>query len=158
MGFHVKSLFLVLSLIASAAIAPQVLGSWKYVSYQYDGQTYIVPSPGLDLRFTFYEDGTSKLRWHYENEIGFCERLAQYEIQNGDWIYQKVIWVNPNNHVSCSKDSDMQMGKESLTHYTVAGNKLMLDLELAGNPFVYILEKVQDSAGDENNEKNINYL
>lgn len=126
--------------MAWAQLDPELVGTWKYVAYQYQGQIQPLPSPGLDLRFTFDGQGNAHLKWFYEGEQGFCERVARYEIQKPQWLYQKVAYVNPQNHVSCSKDSDMRMDKETLTHYRIENGKLLLDLDLSGQSFTYILE------------------
>jgi hypothetical protein len=137
-----KILFLILSAFGAPNIDPAVIGTWKYVAYNFDGHTQPRPNLDLDLRFTFRNDGTSDLTWHYDNEEGFCERTAQFQTQSDGWIYQKVTWVNTANHISCSRDADMQMGRESVTSYEVTGDKLMFKLELNGQPFIYILELI----------------
>ena len=121
-----------------------MLGEWKYVAFEYEGETQPLPNPDLDLRFIFSID-TVLLKWHYEREDEFCESLSEYDLRENNWMYQKVFWLNPNNHSSCAKDPDMKLGKESLTHYSCPENKFFLDLELGGKPFVLVLEKITNT-------------
>lgn len=136
-----KWLIFVGVLMTNAALA-NIIGTWQYAGFIYDGQEYPLPNPNLDLRFSFNENAVSHLKWLYKDQEGFCERVANYEIRSNEYIFQKIIWVNPQNHVSCSKDTDMQLGRESLTHFRTDEDRLMLDLELNGKPFVYILKKI----------------
>ena len=125
-----------------------VIGDWKYTSYTYEGQTVSIPHPELDLHFTFTKDGISRLSWHPADDGSICERTALFEVRADNELYQKITWVNPNNDPSCAIDPDMQMGKESVTHYRIEPGKLMFDLELGGKPFIYNLVKSvsQDSS------------
>ncbi len=127
--------------MASTSSDFKLIGSWKYIAYEYRDEVQPLPDPNLDVRFTFSENGISKLIWHY-NGKELCERDAKYEIRNKGVIYQKITWVNPNNHVSCAQDTDMQLGNESFTHYEIKGNQLMFELDLAGESFIYIMQKV----------------
>lgn len=139
-----KIFFIAFALMAFPNLDPQLLGTWKYVAYEYENQVQPIPNPALDLRFSFNQNGIANLKWQYEGENTFCERKAVYEIQNDGWLYQKVIWLNPANHFSCSKDADMQMGSESLTRYRFKDSQLRLELELSGKAFIYILDSVQE--------------
>lgn len=133
-----------LNLWAVSSPGPAIVGQWKYSAYSYEGRRQPMPNPDLDLRFTFFADKTSTLKWSYANEEGFCERQGLYEIDNDGWLFQKVTWVNPGNHFSCSRDPDMQMGKESLTRVQIKEDELWLELELNGQPFIYILTVVSE--------------
>ena len=145
-----KSLIFAGVLLLSQSGPAELIGEWKYIAYQFNGQTQPLPNPSLDLKFTFEDTGKVRLRWSYKDEEGFCDRLASFEVRQGGWVFQKVYWVNPENHISCARDADMQMGSESLTHFRRQENRLMLDLELGGEPFIYILEQIS-----ENSEKRI---
>ena len=118
----------------------QLTGGWKYVAYEYDGQTHAVSS-GVDLRFHFESNGKAKIRWHYEDVENFCERLSEFKIVENNWIYQKVTWVNPENHSSCASDPDMKMDKESFTRFKFKAERLLLIMDLGDKQFIYILEK-----------------
>ncbi len=136
-----KSFFIAMFLMIPPNFDLNLVGSWRYIAYKYRGEVLPLPNPSLDLRFTFSENGISKLRWSY-GEQELCEREAKYEIQSKGLIYQKIIWVNPNNHISCAQDTDMQLGYESFTGYEIEDDHLMFDLELAGESFIFIMKKI----------------
>lgn len=115
-----------------------VTGSWQYDGFFFEGHRYPNPNPSLVLVFTFREDGTSRLIWHRENEPGFCEREATYQIKD-DYIHQKVSWLNPANASECSKDPDMRMGQETVSRFAVTGGELHFFFDLDGKQFIYIL-------------------
>jgi hypothetical protein len=135
-------LLMALSLFAAPMAQDSALiGTWKYIGYNYQGHESPAPNPDLDLRFTFDQQQTSLLTWFHNGESDFCQRLATYEIRNDGWLYQKTVWVNPKNEIFCTKDPEMKLGNESLTHYRIENNRLNFDLELGGQPFVYILSR-----------------
>jgi hypothetical protein len=131
------------------ALAHEIQGEWKYSSFIYDGQTHPILTPTLDLRFWFSADGISTLRWFESDQAGFCERKAYYVVEEGNTLYQKVFWVNPDNHSSCSSDPDMQMGRENRTTFKIENQKLMFDLQLNGQPFIYIMDRISDRTEQE---------
>lgn len=122
--------------------ADLIQGEWKYIAYIYQGQRAPLPNPNLDLRFTFDGSGLSKLKWTRANEDGFCERLAEYSIEEGNLLRQFVTWVNPDNHISCSSDTDMRLGSLSFTPFLIFENELQLRLEINGEPFFYVLKRI----------------
>lgn len=123
-----------------AQTPPQLIGKWKFTSMFYRGQELPPPNPDLNLYFEFYEGGMNRLFWNRTNESGFCEREAHYEI-DGSFLKQLVVWVNPENDFSCSKDTDMQMGTRSLNSFRVSPEKFELDLTLADETLVYIFTR-----------------
>jgi hypothetical protein len=142
-----KNLIIIFTLLSSLANADEnISGIWKYVGYSYQGVQQPLPNPALDLRFNFEKKQTSYLQWYYENEKGICQRQAYYEVQAGNWLYQRVTWVNPNNHISCAKDPDMQLGKESFTPFRIENDQLLFELELNGSPFTFILDRLSSPA------------
>jgi hypothetical protein len=118
------------------------LGTWKYIGFIYEGNTYQPPNPNLYLTFTFKDSGENRLFWKDIGESGFCERLAKYHVDEISNLYQEITWVNPDNKAECGKDSDMQMGKITTNHIEVRKNQLWLYLVLNGKDFVYLLEKI----------------
>jgi hypothetical protein len=118
-----------------------IIGTWQYVGFQYEDRYYPNPNPNLILQFTFNDNLTSRLHWHRTNETGFCERLASYRVE-GDFLYQKTTWVNPDNARECYNDPDMQMGKETTTLLQCQDQQLGFVMELSGKPFIYLLENV----------------
>jgi hypothetical protein len=119
-------------------------GFWKYDGFHYDGTRYQNPNPDLDLRFTFGEDGISRLRWLRSNDGEYCERLATYWM-NGSALIQKVFWLNPENSPSCAKDPDMKMGLETETMISIRGSELWMEMDLNGKPFFYILAAIVEA-------------
>jgi hypothetical protein len=125
--------------------ADELQGTWKYNYYKYQDSVQPLPNPDLDLRFSFNADGTVFLKWFYKGQDGFCERKANYQIQSGGVLYQKVTWLNPNNHTSCVKDVDMQMGKETFNYFDVVKGQLSLQMELGGDPFYLIFDSENEN-------------
>ena len=125
------------------ALSDELKGEWKYKFYIYDGQNYPPSNPDLDMRFKFTDENLSILRWQVIGETQFCERHAIYELRSPDLIYQKIVWVHPDNHSSCGADPDMQLGRQSITAFAVEGSRLQLKLELNGKPYIYIFEKLE---------------
>lgn len=139
-----RLLFLFIYIFAQGAWAQALLGTWKYDHFIYDGIHYPPSNPNMELLFQFTKEGISVLKWSYKDDGSFCERGAVYQVQEGRWLYQKNVWTNPNNHVSCSSDPDMQLGRESRTLFRVQDRHLYLELELADKPYVYVLDQLQE--------------
>ena len=115
-------------------------GEWKYIGFIYDGRNYPAPNPKLYLSFTFFPTQEVRLYWKRDDEDHFCERLADYEITEG-FLKQTIVWVNPENHFSCSKDPDMQMGKQTRNKIEWDDKQMKLYLELSGKPLIYLLNR-----------------
>ena len=62
----------------------------------------------------------------------------------GVWQYlkQKVTWLNPANHVECSKDPDMRLGLETESRFLIQNEELHFFFDLNGKEFIYILRAV----------------
>lgn len=132
-------------LMGSSAFCYEVsdlVGSWQYEYFNHRGTDYPVDKNSLDLKFKFNADGTGELNWVRHNVDVSCERKSVFEIRQGNFLYQKVTWVNPDNHVSCSEDEDMQMDSESLTRFDLSGNTLTFYLDLSGEPLYYYLSRI----------------
>ena len=126
---------------ALCLIAPSdLVGAWTYDGYIYRDDRYPLPNPNLHLTFTFRDDDQVRLFWTRRDETGFCEREAFYSIEN-DLLYQKIDWVNPDNRPDCQSDSDMQLGRESLTRVRIVGDELHFILNLDDEDFFYVLKK-----------------
>ena len=129
-------------LFAQSGMTAGLIGTWKFTEYTYEGQTQPAPNPQLDLRFTFNDQGISLLKWFRTDESGFCERTAEYKVENKNKLRQKINWLNPLNDANCSKDPDMQLGHETVTAFRIEKNKLAFELELNEKPFLYILTSI----------------
>lgn len=131
---------LALALFSLIGSADALLGQWRYEGYIYDSHYYPLPSPGLELFFTFRNDGYSNLKWSRQGEVGFCEREALYFIE-GDNLHQEVTWVNPNNNYECQKDMDMQLGRQTVDPFKINNSHLFLFFNLNEKEFIYVLKK-----------------
>jgi hypothetical protein len=118
-----------------------LLGQWQYDGFFYDGHRYPNPNPDLDLTFTFNADGTDRLFYARKNESGFCERLADYRLED-EHLVQKITWTNPKNAGECGQDTDMQQGRETDTVLSLTPQELTFHLDLNGLPFLYILKRL----------------
>lgn len=138
------------SFIAGVLISPSafcyntadVVGSWQYEYFNHRGTDFPVDKNSLDLKFKFYEDGTGELHWERRNVGVICDRKSIFEVREGNILYQKVTWLNPNNHVSCGEDNDMKMDTESLTKFDISGNIMTFHLDLSGEPLYYYLSRI----------------
>jgi hypothetical protein len=142
MKFLILTLLTTFSLAASASenIDSEIIGKWKFSEYIYQDKNLPLPNPNLNLIFEFNKTGSNRLFWYRENEDGFCERIGLYTYTNLE-LTDEVVWTHPDNHVECSKDPDMILGKKTKNKVTIANDKLYLHLALKGQPFIYVWEK-----------------
>lgn len=120
--------------------APSIIGSWQYDGFFYEGTRYPNPNPDLILTFSFLGNGISHLYWHRLGEEGFCERRADYRVED-NLLFQSVTWINPKNHRDCAKDPDMQPGDETETRFRLSESELHFFFDLNGKEFIYILKR-----------------
>jgi hypothetical protein len=116
---------LVLILVLKTGLAltfPSIEGKWEFTSYLYNGTELPKPNPDLTILFEF-QNGISRLYWTRANEVGFCERKAQYQYTD-QHIYEMIVWVNPHNRFDCGQDPDMQLGRNSKTEYRFVNDQL----------------------------------
>lgn len=118
-----------------------ILGAWIFTSLIYQGQSMPLPNPNLKIRYEFLADGKNILHYRREGEEGFCERQAIYE-HNGRLLIQQVNWVNPNNAMWCSQDTDMQLGSQTWTPAWVEGDKMYLKLKLSDEDLIYVWDRI----------------
>lgn len=103
-------------------------------------------NPKLHIEMKFEEVGqVAWLKYWREDEEGFCERKAIYAIEtNADSgrqiLYQKVMWLNPNNRSDCGRDPDMRFG-ESWTPIEVTTDELRLILPLGEETITFRFSK-----------------
>ncbi len=117
-----------------------IVGSWIYDGFSFEGHRYPNPNPDLVLKFQFTPDQKARLNWHRLNESGFCEREAEYRVQD-QILHQVVTWVNPENNSDCGRDPDMQLGRETQTRFAIEGCELHFYFDLNGREFIYILKR-----------------
>lgn len=127
--------------VRSFSLHPTIDGIWIFNGYIYQGKRVDRPNPELIVRFDFATDLTSHLIWFRENEKGFCERRGVYEIR-GEYLYQRITWVNSKNNGDCAQDSDMQLGRESETKFAQPDlSELQLFFQINDQPLIYILSR-----------------
>jgi len=117
-------------------------GQWEFTSYLYNGIELPKPNPNLDILFEF-EFGISRLYWSRKNEVGFCERKAQYQYTE-NYISEIIVWVNPQNRSDCSRDPDMQLGRSSKTEYRIINERLYTRVLVGELDVWYIWKKIKE--------------
>lgn len=117
-----------------------ILGQWQFYEYIYQGETHPLPNPQLILQFEFFPHGVNRLFWVRKNETGFCERQAYYSYEN-ETITQEVFWTNPENHMECGQDTDMQIGHKNHTRLVRVNEDLHFYVEFSGEDFIYVLKR-----------------
>lgn len=128
------------SALSPAAVNTSLTGRWQYDGFFFEGHRYPNPNPDLTVQFTFYGEKSSHLIWHRKGDPGSCERKGIYE-QRGEYLYQKVTWLNPKNLAECGRDPDMQLGRETLNRFEILPDELRLFFDLNGKEFIYILRR-----------------
>ncbi|WP_413558926.1 hypothetical protein [Bdellovibrio sp. HCB209] len=118
-------------------IAESIVGLWLFTSLLYQGHEIPRPNPALQIQYEFSEDGTNSLRYHRDDEEGFCERRALYQFAE-ETLLQEVMWVNPQNASWCGQDSDMQLGRKTLSHVWFKDGRLYLDIGMGDEIISYI--------------------
>jgi hypothetical protein len=92
---------------------------WLYLGYIYQNKVFPPLDPELKMRFFFESGGRVRLIWENSGGLVRCERLAEYKIINNIYLWQKNIWVNPQNHTQCASDKDMALGYESTSVFKI---------------------------------------
>ncbi|GIL17751.1 MAG: hypothetical protein BroJett040_15020 [Oligoflexia bacterium] len=127
------------------AISPteedQILGTWKNIGFIYQGEFRLPLNPNLILLFEFHADGTNEIFWARQNEPGFCERKGKYSIIDHR-LEDEVVWINPDNNIECSQDPDMRLGRKASNEIRFKDGKFHLYLSLAGDPFIYVFDRL----------------
>jgi len=134
-----KWIFFILLFCTQVYANPDLAGIWKLDSIIYRNQPMPLPNPDLELYFKFFENGESWLRWSRKNEVGFCERKADY-LTFDHLLYQKTIWLNPHNASSCGNDPEMRMSSETYTDFKIYRGQLYLNLDLSDEKIVYVFK------------------
>ena len=115
-------------------------GEWKLVGMIYRGEEVPPLNPLLNLRWTFFANGTERLYWDRQGENGFCERFANYNILDGQ-IHETVFAINPLNNFECAQDPDMQVGRYTVNPIEIKQQKILLHLQLGDEELIYILKE-----------------
>ncbi len=118
-----------------------LIGAWHFKEVIWRGNRIPHPKPDLRIEYEFYVDGSSRLRWNFEGEPGFCERFGQYRF-DGRELVDKIVSVNSANRADCSRDPDMQPGRTASTPASVEpGNEFWLTINLADDDLKYVFSR-----------------
>ncbi|MBK9323541.1 MAG: hypothetical protein IPM97_11470 [Bdellovibrionaceae bacterium] len=140
LGLFALSLSIFFPLLVTAGT--RLSAEYKLTGHIYRGSVIPPFNPNLNLTWTFFENGTDRLYWDRKGEIGFCERFANYTIEN-EQITEVVFAANPNNSFECSKDPDMLVGRKTTTKFKIVEQQLLLYLQLGDEELVYIFKEIQ---------------
>lgn len=144
----IAALFFVFSFNSFAASSSQqstnpLLGSWIFFKLLYRGEELAPPNPALKLIIEFISDDLNRVYYKRDDENGFCERTANYSF-NDKILFQKVIWVNPENQMSCGQDPDMQLGKVTANNAYIKDGVFYLEMPLSEETITYMWKKVEN--------------
>ncbi len=114
-------------------------GNWRAHRYIYDGSERLIEHTIMTFHF---EEGFAVLYWSEKDQVDFCERKAFYRFRP-PVLWQKVIWVNPNNARECSLDPDMQLGHTTENHVFIKNDELHVHLSLGDHEMIYVFKKVE---------------
>ncbi len=114
-----------------------IVGVWRFDRIILDGEERPPFNPDLIIEFNFREDGSDTLLWYRNNEKGFCERDGRYAF-DGEFLRDKVTWVNPQNRFDCSRDPDMQLGRETSTPTVLKNGELYMTFQVDDQSLTYI--------------------
>lgn len=134
-------IFLVFSSVARAQDQTFLQGEWRLAGMIYRGNELPPMNPNLNLRWTFFANGSERLYWDRKGENGFCERFANYEIKNNQ-INEAVFAVNPMNSAECAQDPDMQVGRQTSNKIEIQKQQILLHLQMGDEELIYILKEV----------------
>ncbi len=123
--------------------ASSLTSEWKFEEMIYQGQRMERSDPALNLRWTFFANGTDRLYWD-RGTTEFCERFAHFKYSENQ-LQTNIFWVNPLNSVDCSADPDMKLKGQSKTRLEVNGFELLLYLAVSDEPLIYVLRKVSSN-------------
>lgn len=136
--------FLQINAHASSSLSTNpLLGSWIFFKMNYRGQELNPPNPALRLILEFVTDDLNRIYYKRDDEAGFCERKANYSF-NEKILFQKVVWVNPDNQMSCGQDPDMQLGKVTANNAYIKDGLFYLEMPLSDEIITYIWKKLEN--------------
>ena len=118
-----------------------LLGLWIYSGLVFHGQPINKPNPDLVIYYQFSSERHNTIFYFRQGERGFCERLAEYKVENKN-IVQTNIAANENNADFCDQDPDMQMNRLSITEFEIVDGKLLLHLPLGEDRLTYVWTKI----------------
>ena len=123
--------------LAKSSESTDLIGRWQAIGYFYKQQFIQPPDPQLTLTFEFLEDGTDILFWQRKDEKSFCQRKGEWTVKN-EILYDEIVWINPENGMSCSGDPDMEIGRINESHFWREGDQLFVEIPLADEYLIYV--------------------
>ncbi|MGZ5279007.1 MAG: lipocalin family protein [Pseudobdellovibrionaceae bacterium] len=122
-----------------ASSDPTLIGEWRLVSMIYQGKDLPLPNPELNLRWTFFPNGSERLYWD-RGTVDFCERFGHYQVLDGILV-ETSFALNPKNALDCAQDPDMQIGKVTRTRIQIRTQELWLYFGLGDEELIYVLRQ-----------------
>ncbi len=127
-----------LLLILGTLNVQALLGEWKFEEMFYQNQRIPRSDPSLNLRWTFYPNGTERLYWD-RGTADFCERFSHFVYSNNQ-LQTLVFALNPANASNCKDDPDMQVGVAASIPIEIKDNEIWLHLPIGEESLIYILK------------------
>jgi hypothetical protein len=123
------------------AVVGTVEGEWKLSGMIHHGRPIPLPNPELNLRWTFFSNGTFRLFWD-RGSPDFCEGFGHFKLID-EHLNSKIFALNPKNAAECAKDTDLQIGRETKTKMEVTQGQIAMYFQLGDEELVYLLTKVR---------------
>ena len=126
--------------------ANKLLGTWGLAHYIYNDQILPVRDSNMALIFKF-ENKVSSTTWYNKSDKKqlFCNRKADYSLE-GNQLFQKVTWIDPENTSTCSEDPDMVFGSQSESKFKIVDSELHLYVQLSNDWLIYVFERVMEKS------------
>ena len=136
-------IFLLIGLLSPVYgfVNKDILGHWKFSEMIYRGEKVPLPNPDLNLNWTFFKNGTERLYWDRGDTSGFCERFSYFNVET-NVLSVETLFLNPRNASDCSKDPDMQVGKNAKIKIDVLKDELHFYFQLGEEELIYVLRPV----------------
>lgn len=134
----IRSLLIFAFLFLGARSAVALSGNWIFTEMIFRGVRQPMINPALKLVWTFFENGTERLSWSHDDRPGFCERISNYEIKNGQ-LFEEVFAVNPRNSRECDLDQDMHVGTKTQNKIEIFPQEILLHVDLGDDDLIYVL-------------------
>lgn len=132
-----------LMVVIATLNADALSGEWKFEEMIYLNQRIPRSDPNLNLRWTFYQNGTERLYWD-RGTADFCERFSHYEYSNNQ-LQTLVYALNPKNALKCKDDPDMQLGIAASILLETKDAEIWLHLLVGEETLIYVLKKTDGS-------------
>ncbi len=123
-----------------------LLGRWEFFGHIYKDEEIDPIDQSLSMELEFKD---SKALWTVTKRSGlegFCKKLSLFELIRQDWselpiLYQRVVWLHPENHMECSNDPEMKFGKETYAPIQIQKEELRLVAPLGEETIIFRFKK-----------------